>query len=160
MKIKSENIYRIALFVPFLVFIDRYFILFRDIANGPETGSLYGMTDSSQFLSIPLIPYIFLVVILLLLSIGKSRKFIFRLYMFAPLLHGLLIGIWLSVLSIAGSPVEWSSEGTLFSLFVIGALGAIVAIPIGYLFVGFIAVLYLLLKKFRLIDEQYEGSIQ
>ena len=123
--------------------------------NGNEPDSVYlGLSGAAVYLSIPLLPYLFTVSVLLLISRRKTAKEIFRIFVFAPVIHGVFVAAWFTIfsyLTVTGVvPIESTMAPVLVALVAI-----IIVIPIGYFIMGITAGIYLIAKKLGLIDDQY-----
>jgi hypothetical protein len=155
MKIKKEDVYRISLLVPILFFIREYFYIFTEMLNGKEPDSVYlGLSGAAVYLSIPLLPYLFTLVVLLLISRRKTAKEIFRIFVFAPVIHGVFVAAWFAIFSYLTVTGVVPTESTMAPVLV-ALVAIIVVIPIGYFIMGITAGIYLIAKKLGLIDDQY-----
>ena len=155
MKIKKEDVYRISLLVPILFFIREYFYIFTEMLNGKEPDSVYlGLSGAAVYLSIPLLPYLFTLVVLLLISRRKTAKEIFRIFVFAPVIHGVFVAAWFTIFSYLTVTGVVPTESTMAPVLV-ALVAIIVVIPIGYFIMGITAGIYLIAKKLGLIDDQY-----
>jgi len=158
MKIKTEDIYRVSLFVPILFFVREYYYVFSELLSGNAIRSiLSGSGDWSLLLSIPLLAYLLTAAFLLFLSRSKQSGQIFKIFVFAPMVHGVFVIVFFVLFSLLTVTGVLPLEGTMFSVLV-AIVAAIVVIPIGYIIMGFVALIFVIIKKIGLIDEQIQTS--